>query len=1801
MPTTDITGRVKTVAGLSNEDCALLQADGINTQDDLSYTQFEDLNVDISIVKRRKLELIGKYLSNADNELSATSTIAEIRNSNNNTSLNPNPSTSGGRNSIDSGAPKVYTDPLTEFSGDPLDYEEWQGKSAATLRQTVYKTYLDRTADATKPYEVARNQELYNMILSAVRTGHAHSRVEKLKDDSGPGESGYHAWKALSDWYLDPSQKNLMLEHYSTKLDALILDNDTTATEFINNFDLFVRKIEKIDGGWSEEKKIREFKKRVTSKDYDVEKRTHKTTFKDLVQNFRDREQAMETEAITEKVTRRFQKNDDNKSEKDSDSDFASSKKGNGKDLQSSSNKDHIPFVPGILFKSFDSDTKKNVRKWRDLVNAGRTMAPSDMISGGDDKSGSQDKKPSEKGQHKKKKAKKQRRLTTKVAAGLPDDTVEVKLDTDSDEYSTSLLPRNSIIIPFGHDSKKIPDLDHSTQDVRVIRRNTSVGISRGRATKSPYAVIDPGATEDLVGGLGWRIIHVSKRTETLSGAVNGMGTVTLPKVDAVTAVTDDTGDVHLLGFGNVTYDGRITQHESLLNSHHMRDHGCVVNDIAKKHGGEQNMKLKFDEKIVHIPLSFDGDIMKLKIREPNEEELATLGVAWILPAIVNHTSQSIRRSRVSMQEFHIQDPSRRDEIPDEEVGVQPQTMPANRVKFGNDVVLKDWKQLLGFPSDEVLEKTLESTTQLCAEPVEMERRELPRQHRKKRLHPLHPRRLRGRTDSDTFFSSVKSIRGYKCVQLFVHVPSDYLFVRCMQREKHSHAAYQDYVREIGAPTVLITDNSQTQTGTKWQSTSRKIMTKQRKFAPHNQNQNKAERRIQDAKHKTMQIMGRACAPLVFWCYALIHVIDCLNHLAKKSLNWRTSYEILNGDTPDLSAFRFSFWQPVEYYDPVAKFPDSQWKRGRFLGIAWDSGDQFTFKIWTDHDDDWKNGKELTRNIVRPRKLVLSRPRTDEANGDEDLNLSTFKFQKMVATRKRRRGNRQLTKYELKDLKDFPSSENDNIEEPLVGDNVDFNRTEGPVRISDHPLVLGSDEDDDSNQEEDGGREHSTELEELDNTTTTNNQPQLKIPDTANGDSSDIEMVTEINNQFSRPDEVPAIGDSKVVRVLTHEWKLGQLHFKIEWSDESTSWESLKDMKEDNPRMVAKYVVDNNVSRSKRGGDRVLQWAKKVVRDMDRAIRRITRLYDFYLDDDDTIRRVRRIQKGKAKKKKKFTTKPVYKYGILVPRNAAHAIELDRLAGNTLWQESMKKEVDDLASLDCWDYKEEGFVPGEGWQKTTLHMVFDVKHDLRRKSRLVAGGHLVDLIDTPYYSSTVKSISVQLLHVIAHKLDLKQLCGDIGNAFPNAYTNEKVYVPKAGPEFGEHQGKTIIIKKALYGLRSSAERFHTHLADSLRTFGFKQTRFDNDVWIRFDSESKLYEYVCTHVDDFMIVSKNPDIIMKEIESIYLVKDSSKGPPDYYLGNDYKQDKKGRWCIGCQRYLTEAVERIENIFGTLPKKNSPMVDGDHPELDTTSPLNDDNHRKYQMLIGMLNWVVCLGRMDVAFSTSSMSRFSACPRQGHLDRVLRIFGYLKKHKNRRYVVDSRDPILIGGIDALNEDYTKNFEEFYPDAAEEIDERLPEPMIDELAITAFVDSDHAHDQVTRRSITGLLILVGRTPVFFMSKRQGAIETSTYGAEFCSMRTAVEEVQSVRYMLRCLGVRVNTASLVCGDNKGVVQNCTIPDSLLKKKHVAIAYHKTRESAAAGIVHPIKIAGINNFADLFTKALTGKTFWRLYGKLTRG
>ena len=48
---------------------------------------------------------------------------------------------------------------------------------------------------------------------------------------------------------------------------------------------------------------------------------------------------------------------------------------------------------------------------------------------------------------------------------------------------------------------------------------------------------------------------------------------------------------------------------------------------------------------------------------------------------------------------------------------------------------------------------------------------------------------------------------------------------------------------------------------------------------------------------------------------------------------------------------------------------------------------------------------------------------------------------------------------------------------------------------------------------------------------------------------------------------------------------------------------------------------------------------------------------------------------------------------------------------------------------------------------------------------------------------------------------------DIGNAYLEAYTTEKLVI-RAGPEFGDQAGHLLIINKALYGLRTSGQRFN---------------------------------------------------------------------------------------------------------------------------------------------------------------------------------------------------------------------------------------------------------------------------------------------------------------------------------------------------------------------------------------------------------
>jgi hypothetical protein len=164
-------------------------------------------------------------------------------------------------------------------------------------------------------------------------------------------------------------------------------------------------------------------------------------------------------------------------------------------------------------------------------------------------------------------------------------------------------------------------------------------------------------------------------------------------------------------------------------------------------------------------------------------------------------------------------------------------------------------------------------------------------------------------------------------------------------KSKHQNSvALQDYVRTVGAPTIMKTDNAQSELGTKRTTYLRDVCSASETTEPHHPWQNPAERKIGALGTMVRNVMRAFKAPLNRHDYFQKWCCDAHNVIANRKLGWRSPIERNEGNTPDISKFHFQFWEPVWYYDH-AKQPTDNLKKARWLGFADTSGDEFTYLI----------------------------------------------------------------------------------------------------------------------------------------------------------------------------------------------------------------------------------------------------------------------------------------------------------------------------------------------------------------------------------------------------------------------------------------------------------------------------------------------------------------------------------------------------------------------------------------------------------------------------------------------------------------------------------------------------------------------------------------------------------------------------------------------------------------------------------------------------------------------------------------
>jgi hypothetical protein len=619
---------------------------------------------------------------------------------------------------------------------------------------------------------------------------------------------------------------------------------------------------------------------------------------------------------------------------------------------------------------------------------------------------------------------------------------------------------------------------------------------------------------------------------------------------------------------------------------------------------------------------------------------------------------------------------------------------------------------------------------------------------------------------------------------------------------------------------------------------------------------------------------------------------------------------------------------------------------------------------------------------------------------------------------------------------------------------------------------------------------------------------------------------------------------------------------EVLWNEGATTWETLSAMRDMNMPKCADYAIENGLAEE----PAFKFWVKHALKKRDRLIKKVY----------------------KRKRMNRF------KYGIEVPDTVAQAHAIDEKNGNSLWRAAIDLEMKNV--MVAFDVLDSGKPPPPDYGEIPLRMIFTIKMDFTRKARLVAGGHTTAPPETLTYASVVSRDSVRLAFLIAKMNDLEIIMTDIGNAYLYAECSEKYYAI-AGKEFGEMAGRVVVIVRALYGLKSAGASWNHHLAKELRDMKFFPCKADPDVWLREHEKpdgTKYYEYVFVYTDDILALSIDPmtRIMQPLIDLGYNCKDI--GPPTRYLGAAISQhDITGAtgtvhqcWAMSAEAYLKLAIENIETTRKeTLKHKKADIAipSSYHPEIDQTDHLSDDDANYYQSLMGILQWVVELGRIDVAYEVQLMASYSCAPREGHLKALLGIFCYLKKHIKFKLVLDHR-------LRDMEQFDFKEFdwERYYPGAKELIPDTVPHPLGNPVQVTFFVDAAFATDLVTRRSTTGIIIFVNGAPILWYSKRQATVETSTYGSEFTALRIAIEKVEGLRYKIRMMGLPMEGPANGFCDNESVVLNSTIPSSTLKKKHNAVNYHKSRESIASGAVRLAKEPGETNLSDLCTKLLNG-------------
>lgn len=386
---------------------------------------------------------------------------------------------------------------------------------------------------------------------------------------------------------------------------------------------------------------------------------------------------------------------------------------------------------------------------------------------------------------------------------------------------------------------------------------------------------------------------------------------------------------------------------------------------------------------------------------------------------------------------------------------------------------------------------------------------------------------------------------------------------------------------------------------------------------------------------------------------------------------------------------------------------------------------------------------------------------------------------------------------------------------------------------------------------------------------------------------------------------------------------------------------------------------------------------------------------------------------------------------------------------------------------------------------------------------------------------------------------------DVVGAFLYGELDEEIYL--AQPEGfidPEHPTHVWRLNSSLYGLKQSARQWYQCLGEQLKAIGFQPTDVDPSLYV-LKQDGTVVATILVHVDDILLAGTASSI--QGVESMLQEKFRMTQNEDvsHFLSFDINRNRSDKtFTMNQASYIHDLIETY-HLEGACPV--STPCDSQFKDLCKNTETSLTTHQPYCSLIGALLWISNGTRPDITFAVDRLSSFMSSPTDLHWKAAIRILTYLRD--------TAQYSITIGGND--------------------------------LTLSGHSDSDWAECREDRRSTTGFIFCLGKSPVSWKSRRQPTIALSSTEAEYMALTDTAREAMWWRTIMKELHPSQSPSStVICYDNKGAGDLARNPCHHSRSKHIEVKHHFIRECVSNSIIKLHQVPTSLMLADILTKPL---------------